>query len=156
GGNDTLEIDESHGPITIGSVLSGGAGKNSLVGGSGPTVLDGGPGKDSLLQPGTGPTTLLRGVAADSARPFDSLRAFRRVLSRAAAPPGRTGPILNGSASGPVTAPTAPAPSGTATGTHSTTNVQVPGVGEGDIVETDGSSLYILSRGELVIVDARQ
>ena len=55
GGNDTLEIDEGHGPIAIDSVLSGGAGKNLLVGGSGPTMLDGGPGRDSLLQPGTGP-----------------------------------------------------------------------------------------------------
>jgi hypothetical protein len=158
GGNDTLEIDESHGPIAIAAVLSGGAGQNILIGGSGPTMLDGGPGKDSILQPGTGPTALRRGVAADSVRPFGSLRAFRRFLAHAAANPAGTGPVLNGAAGGAVTdpaAPTAPTPTGAA-GSHSTTNVQVPGVGEGDTVETDGSFLYLLSRGELVIVDARQ
>ena len=172
GGNDTLEIDESHGSIPIPAVLSGGPGRNLLIGGSGPTVLDGGSGKESLLQPGTGPTTMRRGVAADAARPFGSLRAFRQFLSRSAGTLGRTGIGLRGQGSGPVSAPTSPAPPGTtspvsapttptppgstAGGTHSTTNVQVPGVDEGDIVETDGSSLYILSRGELVVVDARQ
>src|SRR5207245_1257635 len=98
-------------------------------------VLDGGPGKESLLQPGTGPTTLRRGAAADSARPFGSLLAFRQFLSRSAANSGGTGVGLKGLNSGPVSAPAAPAPpapagttTGTATGTHSTTNVQVPGV----------------------------
>src|SRR4051812_13739029 len=37
----------------------------------------------------------------------------------------------------------------------SSTNVQVAGVDEADIVETDGSYLYILSGRELVIVDVR-
>jgi hypothetical protein len=157
GGNDTLEIDESHGAIPIPAILSGGPGKNLLIGGSGPTVLDGGSGKESLLQPGTGPTTMMRGVAADSARPFGSLRAFRQFLSRSVGTLGQTGIGLRGQGSGPVSAPTSPAPPGTTAGSsHSTTNVQVPGVDEGDIVETDGSSLYILSRGELVVVDARQ
>ncbi|MEZ6059018.1 MAG: beta-propeller domain-containing protein [Planctomycetaceae bacterium] len=36
--------------------------------------------------------------------------------------------------------------------TFSETNVQVAGVDEGDIVETDGQYLYILTHGELVIV----
>jgi hypothetical protein len=115
---------------------------------------------------------MIRGVAADSARRFGSLAAFRQFLTRAAAHLGETGRGLRGQgigpvsapsaptppgASGPVSAPTTPAPTGaSAGGTHSTTNVQVPGVDEGDIVETDGSSLYILSRGELVVVDARQ
>jgi inhibitor of cysteine peptidase len=38
---------------------------------------------------------------------------------------------------------------------YSETNVQVVGVDEGDLVETDGDYLYILSGQELVIVDAR-
>jgi hypothetical protein len=37
---------------------------------------------------------------------------------------------------------------------YSGTNVQVAGVDEGDIVKTDGDYLYILSGGQLVIVDA--
>src|SRR5437764_1456613 len=121
---------------------------------------------ERLLQPVTGPTTLRRGVATDSAQRCGSLRAFRQFLSRSAAKLGGTGVGLKGRDSGPVPAPPAPpgpvpaptpaAPTGTATGTHSTTNIQVPGVDEGDIVETDGSSLFLLSRGELVIVDARQ
>jgi uncharacterized secreted protein with C-terminal beta-propeller domain len=36
---------------------------------------------------------------------------------------------------------------------HSDTNVQVEGVDEADIVETDGRYIYTISRGELVIVD---
>jgi uncharacterized secreted protein with C-terminal beta-propeller domain/outer membrane protein assembly factor BamB len=38
---------------------------------------------------------------------------------------------------------------------YSDTNLQVVGVDEGDLVETDGDYLYILSGQELVIVDAR-
>ncbi len=37
---------------------------------------------------------------------------------------------------------------------HSETNVQVEGVDEGDLVETDGEFLYVLSGKELMIVDA--
>jgi hypothetical protein len=37
---------------------------------------------------------------------------------------------------------------------HSGTNVQVAGVDEGDLVETDGNFLYTLTRQELVIVNA--
>ncbi|HUT12392.1 MAG TPA: beta-propeller domain-containing protein [Thermoguttaceae bacterium] len=38
--------------------------------------------------------------------------------------------------------------------THSDTNTQVAGVDEGDIVETDGEYLYVLSGQEVVIIDA--
>ena len=38
--------------------------------------------------------------------------------------------------------------------THSETNVQVAGVDEADIVETDGDYLYILAGNELIIADA--
>ena len=37
---------------------------------------------------------------------------------------------------------------------HSDTNVQVAGVDEGDLVETDGDFLYVLSNQQLVIIDA--
>ncbi|MBN2474356.1 MAG: beta-propeller domain-containing protein [Pirellulales bacterium] len=42
----------------------------------------------------------------------------------------------------------------TASAGHSETNTQVDGVDEGDLVETDGEYLYVLSGEELVIVDA--
>jgi hypothetical protein len=38
---------------------------------------------------------------------------------------------------------------------HSTTNNQVQGVDEGDIVENDGNALYIITGSDLKIVDAR-
>lgn len=37
---------------------------------------------------------------------------------------------------------------------HSETNTQTPGVDEADLVETDGEYLYVLSGGELVILDS--
>jgi uncharacterized secreted protein with C-terminal beta-propeller domain len=38
---------------------------------------------------------------------------------------------------------------------HSQTNTQVAGVDEGDIIENDGRHLYVLSRNELLILDAQ-
>ena len=43
----------------------------------------------------------------------------------------------------------------TAAAAYSTTNTQVAGVEEADLMETDGNYLYMLSQGELVIVDVR-
>ena len=47
------------------------------------------------------------------------------------------------------------APADAAAGGHSETNTQVEGVDEGDIVETDGKHLYVLSNNELVIIDVQ-
>ncbi|MFO0907384.1 MAG: beta-propeller domain-containing protein [Isosphaeraceae bacterium] len=150
GGNDTLKIDESRGTIPIAATLQGGAGKNTLIGGSGRSTLDGGPTGTSLLQPGPGPTTLLRGVAADSARPFGSVASFRQFLARSASRFGSWSGRFRGVGEGGG-APVMSAPS--TVGGHSSTNVQVAGVDEADIVETDGRYLYVISRDELVIVD---
>ena len=43
----------------------------------------------------------------------------------------------------------------TASNSYSDTNTQVAGVDEADLMETDGNYLYMLSRGELVIIDVR-
>lgn len=53
---------------------------------------------------------------------------------------------------------TADAQSGTSgkTEDYSTTNIQVAGVDEADAVKTDGTYLYILANGRLVIVDAQE
>ena len=51
--------------------------------------------------------------------------------------------------------PPDPAPSGMGGGTdYSTTNVQVAGVDEGDIIKTDGKYIYAISGQEIVITDA--
>ncbi|MFO0909736.1 MAG: beta-propeller domain-containing protein [Isosphaeraceae bacterium] len=150
GGNDTLKVDESHGAIGVKAVLNGGVGKNQLTGGSGPTTLDGGPSKTSILQPGVGPTTLLRGVAADSVQRLGSGNAFRQFLNRSSA--SHTG--AGGGARYKTPSAGLAAGAGTADNSHSTTNVQVAGVGEADLVETDGKDLYLISRSDLVIVDA--
>ena len=42
------------------------------------------------------------------------------------------------------------------TPSHSTTNIQVAGVDEADIVKTDGNYLYILSQETLKVIDVRQ
>lgn len=159
GGADTLRIDETHGAIDHRAVLLGGPGRNTLVGGSGPTVLDGGPGGQSLLRPGTGPTTLRQGIAADAVRPFGSGQAFRQFLSQAARRLGSgPGPVFRGPGGAlvPVAAPVLDTARLEASTGHSQTNVQVAGVDEADIVETDGRSLFLLSRQELVIADVRQ
>ncbi len=50
----------------------------------------------------------------------------------------------------------APPPAPTALPDASETNVQIEGVDEADLVETDGRFIYVLSRGELTIVDVQQ
>lgn len=48
----------------------------------------------------------------------------------------------------------APAANGEAT-SHSTTNIQVEGIDEADIVKTDGSFLYMVMNGRLLVYDVR-
>lgn len=55
----------------------------------------------------------------------------------------------------PTGGETNPSPRLNATGDHSATNNQVPGVEEADLVQTDGQFLYILSGHELLIMDAQ-
>jgi len=60
---------------------------------------------------------------------------------------------------GMVTSETAPAPTsaqGSSGGVdYSTTNVQVEGVDEADIIKTDGKYIYLIHGGEFLIVDAK-
>jgi uncharacterized secreted protein with C-terminal beta-propeller domain len=153
-GNDTLKIDESHGAIRTDAVLLGGQGKNKLVGGSGVTLLNGGNVKQSLLVGGAGRTTFKAGIVADSITKFGSASALRKFL-------GHSATSLNnafGRFKGGGALAAAPSPSGGQTASdpsHSTTNVQVAGVDEADIVKTDGNYVYLISRGELLIVDAK-
>ena len=55
----------------------------------------------------------------------------------------------------PVASETQRSQAGTADLSFSTTNVQVAGVDEGDLVKTDGSFLYYLADGDVSIIDVR-
>ncbi|MFO0957780.1 MAG: beta-propeller domain-containing protein [Isosphaeraceae bacterium] len=131
GRGNTLKIDQSHGLIRAASVLDGGVGSgNLLVGGSGLTVYR-------------------NGRASDSLTPFGSDRAFRRFLADRSASM-RNRPWPNAPTAGGSTSLTKPTDSG-----YSHTNVQVPGVDEADLVESDGSSLFVISGSNLVVVNAQ-
>ena len=62
-GNDSIQIDDSNGPIRTPATLYGGDGNDTLIGGAGPELLDGGNG-DDVLNAGTGNQTL-QGDAGD-------------------------------------------------------------------------------------------
>lgn len=63
GGNDTIRIDETNGPLPV-AQLFGGAGNDNLTGGSGNDLLSGDQGNDTLLG-GAGNDTLLGGNGND-------------------------------------------------------------------------------------------
>lgn len=153
-GDDDVRVDESGGPIRIPMILKGGAGDDTLVGGAGGDRLNGGAGRN-ILDGGSGKDRLVRGVIAPRSLTFGSERALRNFLARAAAYSGRFGMGWPGAnfQNGPVAEPAPNFRAGTTDGNG--TNLQVPGVDEADIVKTDGQYVYIVTRGELVIVDAR-
>jgi len=95
------------------------------------------------------------GIAVDMVeRPMMAQDAMKKEMAApsaaAPAPP---------SAAAPAPAPAAPAPESSASGAladggFSTTNIQVEGVDEGDIIKTDGKYIYIISNNQLKIVNA--
>lgn len=183
GGNDEIRIDETSGKIRVPTILNGGAGDDRIRGGSGRDRILGGPGDDRLsgdgrdvVRGGAGDDRIddasgrdsldadgvrdrtRDGRAAPRPRRFASADRLRRFLVRATirrdgAPVGGGNRFFDTLPGAPVPVPLA-APADAAPG-HSNTNVQVAGVDEADIVKTDGNSLFILSRQELLIVAAR-
>lgn len=150
-GDDHVRIDESGGPIRVPMTILGGAGDDRLSGGSGNDRIDGGAGRN-ILDGGAGRNQLRNGVAAPRSITFGSARSLRNFLARAAADRprfrmGTPGGFLNGG--------NLATPAGDAMRTPGGTNLQVDGVDEADIVKTDGQYLYLVTRSELVIVDAR-
>jgi len=116
------------------------------------------------LRPEPGPTFPPRTpLAAPALRPFDSCNAFLDYVKEHAL--DLVGPYgLEGYGGAPViepmfatedaagAPPVAPSRGGAAPG-HSTTNVQVAGVDEPDLVKTDGTRIFALAQGRLFWVD---
>lgn len=158
-GDDTLKINESLGKITAPVVFNGGDGNDSFIGGSGLSRIDGGRGRNIVHQ-SPALARIRNAYQADDVVRFGSTSAFRDFLATAGRSRARIGSVLRVGLAPvtqqtPVASPIVSNDSTVATkGSASQTNTQVAGIDEADIIENDGSNLYILSRGELLIVDA--
>ncbi len=156
GGNDRLIVDESFGKIGISVRIDGGSGNDTMRGGSGDDEIIGDSGRDVVLD-SAGTDTNRNVRRPDALVRFGSATSFRDFLAKTVK--GRTS-FGNGSWRGVKGGPNIALPSlGTNAGTgtsggFSQTNTQVAGIDEGDLIENDGRNLYILSRGELLVVDA--
>jgi uncharacterized secreted protein with C-terminal beta-propeller domain len=162
-GNDEISVNQEYGAITIPASIKGGRGNDLVQGGGGTNQIDGGLGRDAF-QPGGGRDRVTSATRVDRLARLGTPEAFRDYLANAARNRGGLGVMAAGFGArlnGPLlalndtsTTVSTAASANTNTG-HSQTNTQVAGVDEGDIIENDGRHLYILSRDELVIVDAQ-
>jgi hypothetical protein len=162
-GNDEISVNQENGVVAIPTTIRGGLGNDLLQGGRGTNQIDGGLGRDAF-QPGGGRDRVTSATRVDRLARLGTPEAFRDYLVNAARNRGGLGAMATGFGArlnGPVlavndtsTTVSTTAIANTAPG-HSQTNTQVAGVDEGDIIENDGRHLYILSRDELVIVDAQ-
>ena len=164
--------------------LYGGAGSDTLRGGGGKDFLVGGPGKDSLyVDPGDRVwkdrgDVFVQDAAANPLRPTPPNDDLKRQLIEAALRQwhdllgtartwwlewpsdvsiGWLQPVTGlvfASAMTTASASNGVGPQLDGSLSHSETNTQEAGVDEADIVKTDGSYLYMLSAGKLVIVDS--
>lgn len=164
-GNDEITVSQEGGALVMPVVIRGGRGNDLLQGGGGLNRIDGGAGRDAF-QPAGGTDRVSSVSRVDRLSRLGSAGAFRDYLTNAARNRGSLGTMATGIQSrldGPAVAvtSTSASASGSTTATadstpgHSQTNTQVAGVDEGDIIENDGRHLYILSRDELLIVDAQ-
>lgn len=160
-GHDEIGVNQEVGGLVMPVTIRGGRGNDLLQGGGGVNRIDGGPGRDAF-QSGGGNDRVASAARVDRLSRLGTPAAFRDYLANAARLRGSLGALATGiqtrldgptlavtSTSGATGGPTAAAPG------HSQTNTQVAGVDEGDIIENDGRHLYILSRDELLIVDAQ-
>jgi uncharacterized secreted protein with C-terminal beta-propeller domain len=180
-GNDTLVAGSGRSWLYGGAgsdSLVGGAGDDVLVANgtlntstsaTDQDTLDGGAG-NNLLDSSGNQATMTNGKQITSPASFGSADAFRQYLIQTALTryqdlfgksfPGYNWGYPNGGFGGyvvdvPMAFQTAYTADATATGnSFSQTNVQVAGVDEGDIVKTDGTYIYEISRQGLVILKA--
>lgn len=157
-GDDDVLISQLNGKIAIPTVILGAKGNDRLQGGSGLNQIDGGHGINAY-KPSSGQDRVINAARSDQVLKLGSTAAFRDFLTRSSK--GRSGfgifrgPVNDVGIAAPSTSPSSNAPSGkiSAPG-FSQTNTQVAGIDEADIIENDGKFLYILSRQELLIVNA--
>ncbi len=162
-GDDEISVNQENGAITIPTTIRGGRGDDLVQGGGGTNQIDGGLGRDAF-QSGGGRNRVTSATRVDRLSRLGTPEAFRDYLANAARNRGGLGAMatgfgarLNGSPQA-MTTTSMPGSTGAIADSapgHSQTNTQVAGVDEGDIIENDGRHLYILSRDELVIVDAQ-
>lgn len=153
-GNDSLRGDAGR------DTLRGGAGRNSLVGGTGIDEFYGVKGVDSVRLAagekliGNETTNPLRAVTSDNQLKSWYLDTAMQQWGGQLGQPAPWWPIscsIRQDAAGAL-APSAGAAAGNTD--FSGTNNQVAGVDEGDIVKTDGRSLYVLAGDGVDIVSA--
>jgi uncharacterized secreted protein with C-terminal beta-propeller domain len=162
-GDDEIAVSQEGGALAIPTIIRGGRGNDLLQGGAGINRIDGGVGRDAFQSSG-GSDRVSSARRIDQLAKLGSVAAFRGHLTTAARSRGSLGAMAAGIQSrldGPSVAVTSTSMSGANSAAadsapgHSQTNTQVAGVDEGDIIENDGRHLYVLSRGELLIVDAQ-
>ncbi len=157
-GNDSIQINESNGKILIPTSLSGGTGDDIIKGGSGRNEINGDAGRNAV-RVSSGKNIVQNAQKDHTLQQFGSEKAFRSFLINSGKSRGNgfkpigTGIAINDTT--PVAAPTTGTSSKISVPGFSQTNTQVSGIDEGDIIENDGKYLYVLSRDQLLIVDAQ-
>ena len=159
-GSDSILVNEANGKISVPTLITGGANDDIIKGGSGRNQIDGGSGRNAVRK-SLGRDIVKNAVADHSVQKLGSEKAFKDFLVKSGRNRfqfgGRTGRFGMVNDSVPVALPSV----GTTTTTKisapgfSETNTQVSGIDEADIIENDGKRLYVLSRGELLIIDAQ-
>lgn len=160
-GNDHFHVNEDHGQILVSVYFMGERGNDFFKGGSGPNRFDGGSGQNVIYQKSDN-DKWVNSHHSDSVVKLASANNLREFLTKAGRSRGRVGTLLRRDelaiTGSPLAAPSAKVGTSAAPaqgGGFSQTNTQVAGIDEADIIENNGESLFILSRGELIIVDAR-
>jgi len=161
GGNDSFFVNETGGKIEVPVTFRGEAGNDHFKGASGKNFFDGGSGQN-VIYSSPGVNLAIKANQADDVVKLVSAGNLRDFLVKAGRNRSRSGILFRGSpialndtpAAGLSNKTGAAAPVSGAGG-FSQTNTQVAGIDEADIIENNGESLFILSRGELLIVDAR-
>ena len=157
-GNDSIQINESNGKILIPTSLSGGTGDDIIKGGSGRNEINGDAGRNAV-RASSGKNIVQNAQKDHTLQQFGSEKAFRSFLIKSGNSRGNGYLAIGrvGMISDPTTvaAPTTGTSSKISVPGFSQTNTQVSGIDEADIIENDGKRLYVLSRGELLIIDAQ-
>jgi uncharacterized secreted protein with C-terminal beta-propeller domain len=163
-GDDTFHVNEGNGKIAVNINFLGQQGNDTFKGGSARNFFDGGTGQN-VIHTISAADRWLNSHTSDDVVKLSNSTDLRNFLTKAVRGRGWVGNRIRGEVSivgTPVAMPLASPGakvggdvSSISGGGFSQTNTQVAGIDEADIIENNGESLFILSRGELLIVDAR-